>query len=1219
MNIDTNAPSTGTQVQGLHTQRRSPAVAPAFAVHTDPINILIVDDEPKNLTVLETVLDDPDYRLVRAGSADQALHALVMEEFALLILDIRLPGMTGFELAQMIKQRKKTADLPIIFLTAYYNEDQHVLEGYGTGAVDYLVKPVNPAILRSKVAVFAELHRKRLALFAEVTERRRVEEQLRELNDSLEQRVTERTQALEIARASLHETGERYRSLFEGSLDAIFFLDADERFKAANPAALQLITRTLEELKTIRFLDLCESDQRETVRQLFHDAFRRQGFAIDTALVTVTGERRDLFISGAPEIQDGKVVGISCIARDITQRIKTEEALRLSETRYRELIQGLPAAVYTTDERGHITLYNQAAIALWGREPEVGKDLWGGWWKAYRPDGTPLPLDKWPMTVALREGRPIRGEEILIERPDGTRRNVLPHPEPMRNARGAIIGGINMLIDITDQKKAETKLLKQTAMLQEQTEIMNLAHVLVRDMEDRIIHWNVGAQRLYGFEPHEAIGMVSHDRLQTAFPEPLERIRETLKREDKWTGELSHKTKDGHSMVVLSHWILHRDGNSEPVAILEVNSDITDRKRIEADLRESEERLRLAQKAGKIGAFEWNMKTGVNTWSKELEAMYGLPPGGFPGTQKAWESLVHSEDRPHALERVKHSIDTGEPGEAEFRVVWPDGSTHWLTGRWQVFKDETGSPLCLTGVNIDVTADKKAEAALRESEARFHAIADAAPVLIWISGPDKQCSYVNKGWLDFTGRTIEQELGNGWTEGVYSGDFDLCLKTYVEAFDKQGPFEMEFRLRRFDGQYRWILDRGIPRLGPDGTFLGYIGTCIDITELKQAKETVQESEERLGGIISSAMDAIITIDEMQRVTDFNNAAELMFGCAAAAALGQPIDHFIPERFRAKHTHHIRAFGDTQVTKRQMGALGTIYGRRADGNEFPIEASISQLRTHAGKFYTVILRDITDRVRHEEVLQERDHTLTTVNESLKKHAVALAEANKELEGFSYSVSHDLRAPLRTIDAFSRIVEEDHGPRLNDEGRRSLSIVRKAVGQAGELIDDLLEFSKLGRQGMSFRVVKMADLAREAAENLRIMREGRQVELTIGDLPACQGDRRFLKLVWMNLLTNAFKYTKNRKEARIDIGWMPDDRSADSVIYYVKDNGIGFNMAYAHKLFGVFQRLHPREDFDGTGVGLAVVQRIVQRHDGRVWAEGKVDEGATFFFSLRRATA
>jgi light-regulated signal transduction histidine kinase (bacteriophytochrome) len=243
----------------------------------------------------------------------------------------------------------------------------------------------------------------------------------------------------------------------------------------------------------------------------------------------------------------------------------------------------------------------------------------------------------------------------------------------------------------------------------------------------------------------------------------------------------------------------------------------------------------------------------------------------------------------------------------------------------------------------------------------------------------------------------------------------------------------------------------------------------------------------------------------------------------------------------------------------------------------------------------------------------------VNATLKNQTLALAEANKELEGFSYSVSHDLRAPLRTIDAFSRIVEEEHGSLLNDDGRRSLSIVRKAVGQAGELIDDLLEFSKLGRQGMSFRLVKMAELAHEVADDLRIMREGRQVDLVIGDLPSCKGDRRFLKIIWTNLLTNALKYTKNRKETRIEIGWMPDDASEQSVIYYIKDNGIGFNMAYAHKLFGVFQRLHRREEFDGTGVGLAVVQRIIHRHNGRVWADGKVDEGATFFISLRKATA
>ncbi|MGA7410495.1 MAG: response regulator, partial [Bryobacteraceae bacterium] len=181
-------------------------------VDGSPINILIVDDEPKNLTVLETVLNDPCYRLVRAESADEALLALIVEEFALLILDIRMPGMTGFELAQMIKNRKRTAHVPIIFLTAYYNEDQHVLEGYGTGAVDYLHKPVNPGILRSKVSVFAELHRRNRecgianrSLLAEVTERRRIEEQLRVLNETLEQRVMQRTEALRESEARFRE------------------------------------------------------------------------------------------------------------------------------------------------------------------------------------------------------------------------------------------------------------------------------------------------------------------------------------------------------------------------------------------------------------------------------------------------------------------------------------------------------------------------------------------------------------------------------------------------------------------------------------------------------------------------------------------------------------------------------------------------------------------------------------------------------------------------------------------------------------------------------------------------------------------------------------------------------------------------------------------------------------------------------------------------------
>src|SRR6202453_1438299 len=208
-------PSTARLASAGELEEKSASPALGASSRREPINILIVDDEPKNLTVLQSVLDEPDYRLVRAESADQALLALIAEPFALLILDVRMPGMTGFELAQMIKERKKTAQVPIIFLTAYYNEDQHVLEGYGAGAVDYLHKPVNASILRSKVAIFAELYRKSRetvltseALLAEVKERRLADERLRELNETLEQRIALRTAELAESRARIRRAAD---------------------------------------------------------------------------------------------------------------------------------------------------------------------------------------------------------------------------------------------------------------------------------------------------------------------------------------------------------------------------------------------------------------------------------------------------------------------------------------------------------------------------------------------------------------------------------------------------------------------------------------------------------------------------------------------------------------------------------------------------------------------------------------------------------------------------------------------------------------------------------------------------------------------------------------------------------------------------------------------------------------------------------------------------
>lgn len=394
-------------------------------------------------------------------------------------------------------------------------------------------------------------------------------------------------------------------------------------------------------------------------------------------------------------------------------------------------------------------------------------------------------------------------------------------------------------------------------------------------------------------------------------------------------------------------------------------------------------------------------------------------------------------------------------------------------------------------------------------------------------------------------------------------------------------------------------------------FLAWAYTRIrrDIAQRVTAEEELEQGRQRLAGIVNSAMDAIISIDEKQNIILFNQAAEKVFRCTAKEAIGTSVDRFIPERYRTMHRQHVHMFGETGLTSRAMGGPRMVLsGIRTNGQEFPIDASISQVQVEGHRIFTVILRDITERRKAEEEIRRFQ---TELEQRVQQRTSELAAANQELEAFGYTVSHDLRAPLRHVTSFVDLLDKHAGATLDEKGQRYVRTISEAGRRMANLIDDLLMLSRLGRATLSQTQVALRQLVDDAMIQLAPEMVDRRVQWKIGDLPEVCGDPVLLRNVVINLLSNALKYTRGRDPAVIEMqGHVQDGQ----VVCLVRDNGVGFDMRYVDKLFGVFQRLHRAEEFEGTGVGLASVRRIIQRHGGKTWAEGELGKGATFYFSL-----
>ncbi len=737
------------------------------------------------------------------------------------------------------------------------------------------------------------------------------------------------------------------------------------------------------------------------------------------------------------------------------------------------------------------------------------------------------------------------------------------------------------------------------------------------DLDGAIISWNPGAEELYGYSAGEIMGhpvsiLCPPDRRE----EPREILRRIMRGEKVDHFETERVRKDGLPIQVSLTVSPVRGPDGRINGASTIARDITERKRTEDALKASEALLRSVIDSSTDFIFAKDRELRIALCNRAYAQALGKSPAEICGKldiDLGWDRELVEGDPAQGIKGWEEDDRAALRGETVHVGCEPcnvGAEIRFFDTVRTPFRDARGEIAGLVGVNRDITERRIAEAARQESETAFRTLAEAVPQIVWICTPDGLNVYFNQRWVDYTGMSLADSYGRGWNRPFHPDDQQPAWNAWNHATGTGEMYRTESRLRAADGSYRWFLMRGVPLRDAAGQTVKWFGTCTDIDDMKRAEETLYRLNAELRqasaynrSLIEASLDPLVTIAPDGRITDVNQAAERATGYARQALIGTDFCVYFsnPEKARAGYQRVFRE-GWTQDYELEL--------RHRDGSIRPVVYNASVYRNEAGETVGVFAaaRDITKRKRVEEEIRELNAGLEC---RVAERTADLLAVNQELEAFNYSVSHDLRAPLRHIDAYSKILLEDCGAGRCGDGRQCVERIRAGARRMGRMVDELLELSHISRRVLSRQLTGLRSLAADAIEELKPEVQDREIEWRIGELPFLDCDPVLTRQVFANLMANAVKFTRDRKPAVIEVG---QAMSGGQAVLFVRDNGVGFSMKYADKLFGVFQRLHSREEFEGTGVGLATVQRIVQKHGGRIWAEAELEKGATFYFTL-----
>jgi PAS domain S-box-containing protein len=751
--------------------------------------------------------------------------------------------------------------------------------------------------------------------------------------------------------------------------------------------------------------------------------------------------------------------------------------------------------------------------------------------------------------------------------------------------------------------------------------------VIATDAKGQVAFMNQVAESLTGWKHEETLGKP----LQEIFHVVNEQTRKTVEnpalramREGLIFGLANHTVliaKNGTERPIDDSGAPIKDADGKTLGAVLIFRDVTERKRAEQTLADRLNEIETIMEVLPVGLFIAQDRAGTrivgNRVAREFLQMEGGLDVNLSVSAPSSEGPLHfkvlkdgQEIQPAELPVQRAAAEGIAVHHLELDVVFNDGTVkHELISALPLL-DQNGAPRGAVASMMDITARKQAEEALRESEQRFRLVADAAPVMFWMSGTDKLCTWFNRPWLDFVGRPMEQELGNGWAENVHPGDFDCCLRTYTTSFDARQSFSMEYRLRRHDGEYRWVLDNGISLYGPGRKFTGYIGSCVDITGRKRAEEELLQQREWLRTTLASIGDAVIATDTKGFVTFLNPVAQTLTGWKQEEAEGTPllmIFNIMNEQTRQTvENPALRAMREGVI----VGLANRTILIAKNGAEIPIDDSGAPIKDSEGNILGAVLifRDITERRRTEA---ERSRLLASERAARERAETA----NRAKDEFVAAVSHEVRTPLNAVLGWAQMLRR--GKLDKKETARAIETIERNAKAQATIIEDLLDISRVitGKLNLNVRPVELLPIIEYAMDAIRPAADAKSIQLRVHHEPTrclVSGDPQRLQQIFWNLLSNAVKFTPK-------CGWVEvrSERTGSQLQITVSDSGAGINPEFLPYVFDRFSQatIASRAKYGGLGLGLALVRYLVELHGGTVRADSAGEgQGAAFTIQL-----